>query len=643
MSSFEPSIYCVNSACSNPRNVLGGQVCACCNTPLVYRHLWAVGQGGLSFEPDKVIAERYTVVAPQIWLDTQPSHQPYFPQELPEGINPYLFLYPYRLHIPEIYGFVSLLEEGQEGEVMLLENVPVDPVGNLYPSLSEAWPISSAVRQVYWLWQMLQLWEPFSEQGVAGSLIVPENIRVEGWRIWLLELYSDEATDEKKSDPQRSLKDLGECWMNWLSEAHPTIAEPLKEICVQLSANKASLEEISGQLNRLLLQCSAQLPLRLRVAGATDTGTVRDHNEDTCYPTEADLKQRTKEPHNRLIPYFSVVCDGVGGHDGGEVASQSAVQSLKPLIQSLLSEAAEATEITSPELWSQQLEESIRVINNTIAAQNDNQGRSSRQRMGTTLVMALQLPQRVRSDGGTEYGNGHELYLAHVGDSRAYWITSEYCQRLTVDDDVAAREVRFGRCLYREALERGDAGALTQALGTRDGEFLRPNVQRFILEEDGLLLLCSDGLSDNDLVELFWADYAPATLKGEMSLEAAVQWLIDLANERNGHDNTSVVMVQCRLSPEPLTLFEPVSSVASQESELESEFSEASRALLDAEATNTEPVPVVVPTASKQKVGFLGVLAILVVGSLVGLFTWSKLNPEGFERFRDSVFPSQSQ
>jgi protein phosphatase len=597
----------------------------------------------LSFEPDKVIAERYTVVAPQIWLDTQPSHQPYFPQELPEGINPYLFLYPYRLHIPEIYGFVSLLEEGQEGEVMLLENVPVDPVGNLYPSLSEAWPISSAVRQVYWLWQMLQLWEPFSEQGVAGSLIVPENIRVEGWRIWLLELYSDEATDEKKSDPQRSLKDLGECWMNWLSEAHPTIAEPLKEICVQLSANKASLEEISGQLNRLLLQCSAQLPLRLRVAGATDTGTVRDHNEDTCYPTEADLKQRTKEPHNRLIPYFSVVCDGVGGHDGGEVASQSAVQSLKPLIQSLLSEAAEATEITLPELWSQQLEESIRVINNTIAAQNDNQGRSSRQRMGTTLVMALQLPQRVRSDGGMEYGNGHELYLAHVGDSRAYWITSEYCQRLTVDDDVAAREVRFGRCLYREALERGDAGALTQALGTRDGEFLRPNVQRFILEEDGLLLLCSDGLSDNDLVELFWADYAPATLKGEMSLEAAVKWLIDLANERNGHDNTSVVMVQCRLSPEPLTLFEPVSSVVSQESELESEFSEASRALLDAEATNTEPVQVVVPTPSKEKVGFLGVLAILVVGSLVGLFTWSKLNPAGFETVRDRVFPSRSQ
>lgn len=644
MSSFEPSIYCVNPACSSPQNALGGQVCACCNTPLVYRHLWAVGPEAAQLTTDQMIAERYTVVAPQIWLDTQPSQRPYFPQDLPEGINPYLFLYPYRLHIPEIYGFAVLSEETESTEVMLLENVPVDPVGNLYPSLSEAWPTASAVRQVYWLWQMLELWEPFSEQGVAGSLIVPDNIRVEGWRLWLLELYNDDVGEDQKSNSNITLQDLGNFWKSLVAEASESIAVEIKEICLQLEAKKPSLEEILGQLNRLLLLCSAQLPLRLRVAGATDTGNVRDHNEDTCYPTAEDLKQRTKEPHNRLIPYFSVVCDGVGGHDGGEVASQSAVLSLKPLILSLINEAAEATEPTSPHLLALQLEESIRVINNTIAAQNDSQGRSSRQRMGTTLVMALQLPQRVRTSTGVEYGNAHELYLAHVGDSRAYWITSDYCQRLTVDDDVAAREVRLGRCLYREALQRGDAGALTQALGTRDGEFLRPNVQRFILEEDGLLLLCSDGLSDNDLVELFWADYAPATLKGEMPLETAVQWLIDLANERNGHDNTSVVMVHCRLSPEPLSLFEPVSQVLTEEGSLESEFSEASRALLDAEASSAaEPEPVATSTKKKDGGGILGVLAVLVVSCLAGLFTWSLLNPVSFKAVQDRVFPSQSK
>uniref|UniRef100_A0ACD5H226 PP2C family protein-serine/threonine phosphatase n=1 Tax=Desertifilum tharense IPPAS B-1220 TaxID=1781255 RepID=A0ACD5H226_9CYAN len=142
----------------------------------------------------------------------------------------------------------------------------------------------------------------------------------------------------------------------------------------------------------------------------------------------------------------------------------------------------------------------VRVVNNQIAAQNDTQGRELRQRMGTTLVMALQLPQRVGLQAG-RVGNSHELYIAHVGDSRAYWMTPNYCQLLTVDDDVSVREVRMGRSLYRECLRRPDAGALTQALGTRDAEFVRPTVRRFILEEDGILLLCSDGLSDRDRIE----------------------------------------------------------------------------------------------------------------------------------------------
>ncbi|MHC5830810.1 MAG: PP2C family protein-serine/threonine phosphatase, partial [Nostoc sp.] len=104
--------------------------------------------------------------------------------------------------------------------------------------------------------------------------------------------------------------------------------------------------------------------------------------------------------------------------------------------------------------------------------------------------------------------NTHELYLANVGDSRAYWITRNYCQLLTVDDNVATREVRLAQSLYRKALLRADASALTQALGTKDAESLRLKVQRLIVEEDGILLLCSDGLSDNNWVEQSWQNYA---------------------------------------------------------------------------------------------------------------------------------------
>jgi protein phosphatase len=191
----------------------------------------------------------------------------------------------------------------------------------------------------------------------------------------------------------------------------------------------------------------------------------------------------------------------------------------------------------------------IRVANNLIADRNNTQGRESRRRMGTTLVMAIQLPQKVKTPSGLR--NTHELYLAHVGDSRAYWLTPDYCHPLTVDDDVATREVSLGRSLYHEALQRPDAGALTQALGTRDAQLLRPTVRRFVLEENGLLLLCSDGLSDHDWVERAWPYTTRKVLQGEMTLAEGVQAWIDLANQHNGHDNTSVVLLRCLVTGSP--------------------------------------------------------------------------------------------
>ncbi len=650
----------------------------------------------------ELINERYAVVARQIWLDTKPGLPPSAPVELPEAILPYLRLYPQRLHVPEVYGFAQVGEEPKT-DILLLENVPVDPVGNLHPSLAEVWPTAPAVRQVYWLWQMLQLLTPLLQQGVVASLLIPDNIRVEGWRVWLQELYvEDSGSGKSLTLSQTRLPDLAYCWLTWVSGAQPAVAKQLTAICQQMRRSEATVEGIAEQLNQLLLELAAKLPVRFRVAGGTDTGPMREHNEDYYYPTPADIKARSAPPHDQLIPYLAIVCDGVGGHEGGEVASQSAVSALKPLMQTLLAETAQSEEITPPEMVFKQIEESIRVINNTIAAQNDTQGREERQRMGTTLVMALQLPQTVKAPDGSVLGSAHELYLAHVGDSRAYWITSDYCHRLTVDDDVASREVRLGRSLYRQALQRADAGALTQALGTRDAEFLRPNIQRFIVEEDGLLLLCSDGLSDNDWVELSWANYAPAVLKGEMPLDAAVEAFINLANEKNGYDNATVVLAQCRLSPEPVVLFKvktapkatnpptplptpevspasgaqlfqepspkqapkvtnfptPEVSPASGEQLFQdpsakqaptttnlpmSEFSEASKALLFEEPAASGPAPAAKPRLqpSRDSAPVLALLAVLLISSAVALFTWSKLNPKGFEPVREKVFPGK--
>lgn len=539
------------------------------------RYLWAVGPSAAQIPPAELVKGKYQVVAPQIWLETRPEVPPHFPQNMLDQFIPYLRLYPHRLHIPSIYGIVQMGQElSPEQDILLLENVPIDSSGSLYPSIVEVWSQASPVRQVYWLWQILQLWQPLKELGVAQGLLIAENLRVEGWRVRLLELYADLSVDREFAvansqrthfereatsavalmTPQEqqslaSLKELGLAWSTWFPEAKPQVASQLQEIYQQMQTEESEIKAIAQKLNHLLLQTVAPLHLRLRVASATDAGLHSQHNEDSFYPRPSDLPSDFSTPSDPLIPHLTIVCDGIGGHEGGEVASQLAVQSIKLQVQALMTEVAQQDEIITPELMGEHLAAIIRVANNLIAARNDDQGRESRRRMGTTLVMALQLPQQVKTAGGLD-NNSHEMYIAHVGDSRAYWITNQYCIQLTVDDDVAVREVRTGRSLHGEALQRSDAGALTQALGTRDAEFLRPTVQRFILEEDGLLLLCSDGLSDNNLVERSWKDYAESVLNGQMPLELAVQYLTNLANQKNGHDNTSIVLTYCRVSPE---------------------------------------------------------------------------------------------
>ena len=594
---------------------------------LVYRYCWAVGQAADRTAVGTQVAGRYYVTAPQIWLDTQPSLAPDVTDEWPEAVLPYLFLYPHRLHVPEVYGFCLADQEAAADPVFLLENVPLDEGGNLLPSIAQVWEQTSAVRQVYWLWQILQLWKPLTEQGVAASLLVASNLRVEGWRVRLCQLYQD--AEIVPPETALGLTELGEAWVEWASAAKPEVGGRLQAIVRQMQTGEADLTETTAKLNQLLLEQAAQLPLRLQIAGGTDTGPQRSHNEDTCYP----LTLNSSESAEAIVPRLAIVCDGIGGHEGGEVASQLAVQSLKMQVQALFSEIKIQEELATPELITEQLEAIVRVVNNLIAAQNDLQGREDRRRMGTTLMMAVQLPQRIRLADNSIAENGHELYLVNVGDSRAYWITPRYCQPLTVDDDVAARETRLGRSLYREALVRPDSGALTQAIGTRDAQYLNPTVQRFILEEDGVLLLCSDGLSDNGLVEQSWAQSAADVVSGKQLLEDAIQAWIDLANRRNGYDNTSIVLLHCHVSSP-----NPSISLPKATSGRDSEWSASSKALFE-EAGG--PVPKASNVGRSARSGVLIGLLLLLLGGGVGLFAWSQLNPSSFQQMRDRVLPQR--
>ena len=598
MSRFELKIYCTNPRCDRPENSSGAKVCANCGTPITYRYLWAIEANERPI--GSIVGNgRYKVVSPRLWLDLQPGLVP-AAAEIPDAYLSYLHLYDHRLHLPEIYG---IAQDGDQS-TLLLDNIPFNSEGTPYPGFMESFGQSSAVRQVYWLWQMLELWSPMLDWQVASSLLVEENLRVHDWRLRLRELTLDVT--------EPTLSDLSSLWSGLLPEARSSIAQPLQEICVQMHDPKTTIATLRTALNQLLLEQAGQLSLGLQTFGITDVGQSREHNEDTCYP----LGNATIQ--DDLFPRLSIVCDGIGGHEGGEVASHMAVQSFKPQIRAFLAEVAEQPELIEPEVICEQLAAITRVVNNLISNQNDEQDRSDRRRMGTTLMLALQVPQRVRTAAGTVLNNGHELYLVSVGDSRAYWMTARSLHQLSVDDDVSTREVRLGRSTYREALMRPDAGALTQALGTRDSESLRPRVQRFILEEDGVLLLCSDGLSDRDLVEQHWQQLAEGLLRSGLSLEDSAQQWVDLANKENGSDNISLVLTQCQVT------------------DLTRKVAFSTRTESGSSTAEVVPEATSVIGPKKQRKGCLALLLAILLGG-GGIAAWSIVDPVRFNGVRDRI------
>ncbi|WOD38780.1 protein phosphatase 2C domain-containing protein [Nodosilinea sp. E11] len=495
-------------------------------------YLWAVGTDLETLPVDELVGQRYRVVAPYIWLDTQPDQRPSAPDTFPPEAMPYLKAHPLRLHVPGLY---SVLERTGAPPILLLDNAPIHPQsGDLLPELAAGLASALPLRQANWLWQLWELWKNLGELGLAGSVLMPGNLRVDGWRLRLRELAPE-------VEPP-TLADLTELWRSLLSPLHLSVSEPLRRLVNGLDAGTLDADTLSLELNQILLSQAATATTRIALSGATAQGPTQPRNEDACWPqgTQADGAQGLQ---------VAMVCDGVGGHDGGEVASQLTVQSLQIQLQALLAETQNELRALPPEVIIQQLEAVIRIVNELINFQNDNQGRVGRHRMGTTLAMAVVIPQRVQTGEGWERVN--EVYLAHVGDSRAYWITPDYCHLLTVDDDIAGREVIAGRQTWPVALERSDADALTQALGTRSGDHLRPHIQRFVFDETGILLLCTDGLSDNYRIEDAWANYIGLIVKDIVTLDSAVASWIELANQKNGHDNTAVVLMQHKVLVQP--------------------------------------------------------------------------------------------
>lgn len=516
------------------------------------------------------LANRYLVVSPKLVLDTQPGIPPYLPDQIPVWLKPYLKLSPYRLHIPKVYGSISW----KESEIWLLEYENFSSrvqsqlaKGQFLPSLDEVWKTASASRQLNWLWQISQLWQPLQAQGVVTTLVTPTFVRVNGRVIQLQELQLDETSV--------TLENLGELWFSWVSESQPEIQSFLQTLCHHLITGKLqSSERLAYRLEEGLATIARSQSRSYQMATVSDVGPRRSHNEDAYYQEETPLHSSSKQTA------LTIVCDGVGGHHGGEIASNLVIEHLHQELKKTLEESSNSQNLT------EQIEDAVSSVNDLICQENDASHRKAQQRMGTTLVMAL--------------AHNHEMYVTHVGDSRVYLITRYGCYQLTLDDDLASRQTRLGHVLYREALQQPAAGGLVQALGMNHSNRLHPTTQRLVIDEDCVFLLCSDGLSDNGLVEQYWEQEILPILEEQANLNQVAQRLIHLANTLNGHDNVTVSLMKCRvdtLSKTPFVLM----------------FPEATTAEPDHSTNEEERTTLPLPVTPKKENGVASLLLILAL------------------------------
>ncbi|MEM9945118.1 MAG: serine/threonine phosphatase [Cyanobacteria bacterium P01_D01_bin.36] len=315
--------------------------------------------------------------------------------------------------------------------------------------------------------------------------------------------------------------------------------DPLEAALEKDRLEDTVLQDISDSLDMSEGSDSTMvLPMKLvslMDAGQTDVGRQRDHNEDCFFIARSSQKTSDNSGQSVAVHGLYILCDGMGGHDGGEVASQLAAQTLTEYFKAHWP-APLPGKAPAPLPDESTIVEAVKLANQAIYTVNEKENRAGHERMGTTLVVVLL--------------QGTSAVVAHVGDSRLYKHSRRLgLMQMTTDHEVGQREIQRG-IDPETAYARPDAYQLTQALGPRDSDDLEPSVSYLSFSEDTLLLLCSDGLSDNDLVEDYLDSHVDPLLRGKIELERGLEELVDLANEVNGHDNISAIAISLKVRPD---------------------------------------------------------------------------------------------
>lgn len=235
--------------------------------------------------------------------------------------------------------------------------------------------------------------------------------------------------------------------------------------------------------------------------GISDKGIRREKNEDSFFRTDKSIGALTN---------LYAVCDGMGGHKAGEIASQTAIDVLTECIMN------------------HDFEDTVSIMQDSITEANKEvftfaNSDASRNGMGTTLVAATI--------------DGDRMTVANVGDSRLYVISKDKIRQITIDHSVVEELLRSGAITEDSEIYHTQKHKITRAIGAED----TVDIDFFdcTLSYDDYVLLCSDGLTNEVKNEEIFS-----IVNGTGTVEEKAEDLVKLANEHGGNDNITVLLIK---------------------------------------------------------------------------------------------------
>jgi len=244
-----------------------------------------------------------------------------------------------------------------------------------------------------------------------------------------------------------------------------------------------------------------------RIGLLTDVGKKRKVDEDAILAIESMSGFESKLSQKFLL----VLADGMGGHAKGEVASKIVVDTIaEKICPAMSSQINYASEI------SKSIQEANHRIIQYTSEHPETEG------MGSTVVCAVV--------------DGKNVYLGHVGDSRIYVISKEEIRRVTKDHSFVQELVDKGEISEEEARSHPKKNVIMRAVGIYSE--IKVDTMKLTLDDDESLLLCCDG----QLIHVEDKEIQEVVVKADEAQEVCKK-LVDLANERGGEDNISVILL----------------------------------------------------------------------------------------------------